>query len=332
VTGVALLLALGLAAPIGAPTGWDGTNPFRCELQGAGSEAVGPVPGADPYCVEFDKTRQNVSELGVAEFLSLEPARVAAAVPKCFYFQADHWRASVVQDDGATKLYEWDGHYFFDKARGNGGAWVTNFNVNGRTFDPSSLPGIPPEFARHLGPGTGGVISRNAIPADPACAARAEADPEAIYASAPAEGSSCVATAGPVARRRLGPVALGTTDADLRAALGAPRVVRRGFLRWCADGGGTLLVGQPHDRSGELGSDPEAPAVLVASTAPALLAAAPPRRRAKPVLRAGRTRVVRLRGGALAGVRRGQVRFVAAQRLPSRKALRRALQRAGLIA
>ena len=57
-------------------------------------------------------------------------------MPKCFYFQSDHWRGSIVQDDGSTKTYEWDGHYFFDKARGEGGVWVTNFNVNGQTQRP----------------------------------------------------------------------------------------------------------------------------------------------------------------------------------------------------
>ena len=125
------------------PTGWNGDNPFTCELQNVGFGTAYPHPEADPFCVEFDKRRQNVSELGVVDFLSQEPARVAAASPKCFYFQSDHWRGSLVQDDPSTKTYEWDGHYFFDKARGEGGVWVSNFNFNGRTFDPSSLPGVP---------------------------------------------------------------------------------------------------------------------------------------------------------------------------------------------
>ena len=87
---------------------------------------------------------------------------------KCFYFQSDHWRGSLVQDDPSTKTYEWDGHYFFDKARGEGGVWVTNFNFNGRTSDPSSLPGVPSEYARYFGPGTGGVITRNDVRRRPA--------------------------------------------------------------------------------------------------------------------------------------------------------------------
>ena len=131
-------------------------EPVRLRAAAGGLSApTVPHPEADPYCVEFDKRRQNVTELGVVDFLSKEPARVAAASSKCFYFQSDHWRGSVVQADGSTKTYEWDGHYFFDKARAEGGVWVTNFNFNGQTFDPSQLPGMPPEYAQHFGPGHG---------------------------------------------------------------------------------------------------------------------------------------------------------------------------------
>src|SRR3954470_11946872 len=158
VLAVALLLVAAPAlAATDRPTGWNGVNPFKCVLQNAGFEPTGPDPNADPYCVEFDKRHQNVTEGGFVQFVSLEPARVAAASGKCFYFQSDHWRGSVVQDDGSTKTYEWDGHYFYDKARGDGGAWVTNFNINGQPADP--------DFR------TGGVITHDDIPADPPCAA-----------------------------------------------------------------------------------------------------------------------------------------------------------------
>src|SRR3954467_1848059 len=171
----ALILALApSASAVAPPSPWDGKNPFNCVLQNAGFTPAGPRPGADPFCIDFDKRHQNVSQFGVVEFLSLEPARVAAASPKCFYFQSDHWRGSIVQSDASTKTYEWDGHYFFDKARAEGGAWVTNFNINGQTSDPSQIPGMPAEFARYLGPGTGGVITRNDIPADPSCIAKAQ--------------------------------------------------------------------------------------------------------------------------------------------------------------
>src|SRR6476660_7066198 len=113
-TMAAVIALAGATSTAQPPTGWDGVNPFRCTIQQAGFGTAVPDPAADPYCVEFDKRRQNVTELGIADFISKEPARLAAAAGKCFYFQVDHWRASVVQDDGSTKLYEWDGHYFFD--------------------------------------------------------------------------------------------------------------------------------------------------------------------------------------------------------------------------
>src|SRR2546423_14857239 len=114
VTAAAVLLAAAPAAAVAPPTGWNGDNPFLCELQQAGFTPTGPHPEADPYCIEFDKRHQNVDQLGVVDFLSNEPARVAVASDKCFYFQSDHWRGSIVQADASTQTYEWDGHYFFD--------------------------------------------------------------------------------------------------------------------------------------------------------------------------------------------------------------------------
>jgi hypothetical protein len=308
-----LCCAAPAAAQMQPPTGWDGTNPFRCTLQFAGFGPTGPDPAVDPYCVEFDKRRQNVTELGVVEFLSLEPARVAAAGDKCFYFQSDHWRGSVVQEDGSTKTYEWDGHYFFDKARAEGGVWVTNFNFNGQTEDPSRIPGLPQEYARYFGPGTGGMITRNQVEADPACAERARNEPEKIYAAgapgspvAPppsagqAGGPSC---AGRVTRRSIGPVALGETEQAVRDRLGPPALVRRGWLHYC---GGALRVGFRGDRSGDVGYDPEAKVVALVGRAHGRVGKKAPRR-AKRFARGIR----RLRPGVLAGVRRKRIRYVA---------------------
>jgi hypothetical protein len=126
-----------------------------------------PDPGADPYCVYFDKTRQNVTGLGLLRFLEREPARTAAAVPKCFYFQEDHWRGSVVQSDGRTVLWEWVGHYFFNKATGDGGAWVTGFRLAGHL----------------VGPGTGGAITHDEVPVSRRCAAYARKHPNRVYAN-----------------------------------------------------------------------------------------------------------------------------------------------------
>src|SRR5581483_7880357 len=74
-----LVVFLAAAAPAGAAkvVGWDGSNPFDCVTQNVGFGTNFPDPDADPFCVEFDKRRQNVTELGVVDFLSQEPARVA---------------------------------------------------------------------------------------------------------------------------------------------------------------------------------------------------------------------------------------------------------------
>ena len=305
------------------PTGWDGTNPFSCVLQYAGFEPTGPDPAADPYCVEFDKRRQNVSQLGVAEFMSKEPARVAAATDKCFYFQSDHWRGSVVQEDSTTKTYEWDGHYFFDKARGEGGVWVTNFNFNGQTSDPRAIPGLPPEYARYFGPGTGGFITRNQVQADPRCVQRAQAEAARIYA-APPRAVGCFKPSGGVGARHLGPVALGETERQVRERLGPPVRVHRGFLRYCQEGGGKYLVGVAGDRSGDLGTGSDERVLMVLATNPAYRArrvaygarASTVRRsyrRAVRLFRQGRTVVYATarRSGVLIGVRKGRVRFLA---------------------
>lgn len=157
------------ASALSAPTPWNGVKPFACTIQNAGQGTTVPDPDADPYCVRFDKTNQNVTQLGLVTFLTMEPARVAAAVPKCRYFQEDHWRGSIIQSNGQTVLYSFYGHYFFNKATGDGGVWVKDFTVAGRTFDPRTLPGFPPQYDRYFGPGTGGFITHDDVPADPSC-------------------------------------------------------------------------------------------------------------------------------------------------------------------
>jgi hypothetical protein len=260
-----MLLAGTGALAASSPTPWDGRNPYLCKIQNAGQGTKVPDPGADPYCVNFDKTHQNVTELGLVKFLSLEPARTQSATPKCFYYQQDHWRGSVIQSNAQTKTYEFHGHYFFNKATGDGGAWVTDFNINGKTSDPASLPGFPPQYGRYFGPGTGGFISHNAVPVDPACVAKAKANPAKIYSSA-GHAPRCVAATGQVGRRRLGPVSLGQSELSVRSALGRPRAVRRGFLRYCARRGGGLLVGEPGDRSGTFGGGGRSRVVILLTT------------------------------------------------------------------
>ena len=96
---VAMLIWVRPAAaeqPVGPYAPWDGTNPFNCTIQDVGTGTTFPEPNADPFCVEYDKTHQNGTQLGVVQFLSQEPARFAATGPKRWYFQRDHWVGSVV--------------------------------------------------------------------------------------------------------------------------------------------------------------------------------------------------------------------------------------------
>jgi hypothetical protein len=149
---------------------YDGKNPFKCEIQDVGTGTNYPHPHADPFCVEFDKTNQNVTDFGIVDFLLNEPERVAAASRKCFYHQTDHWTGSIVQG-GQPTLWHWDGRYFFDKGRGVGGVSVRNFTIGGQTADPRLLPGFPDEWKPYFGPGKGGAyVSLGA--GEPKCASR----------------------------------------------------------------------------------------------------------------------------------------------------------------
>jgi len=259
----ALISVLGCtpAAASAPPAPWDGANPFNCVLQNAGFGPTGPDPGADPYCVYFDKTHQNIAQGGIVDFVSKEPARTAAASPKCFYFQEDHWRSSVVQSNSSTVIYEWVGHYFFNKATGDGGAYVQGFSLNGQTFDPAEVPGFPPQYGSYFGPGTGGFITHDEVPVDAACVALAQR--EKVYT---ANGPRCVPGVGKVQRRKIGPLSLGEREDTVRAQLGPPQDVKRGFLRYCVQGGGSLLMGERGDRSGPFGSGGQQPAVVLATT------------------------------------------------------------------
>jgi hypothetical protein len=188
--GIALAALLICAAPAAAQESgqpfapWDGTNPFRCTIQDVGTGTDFPDPNADPFCVEFDKTQQNVTDLGILDFLSKEPARTAAAVNKCFYFQTDHWTGSIVQGE-QPELWHWDGQYFFDKAIGAGGVNITNFRILGQ---PASIPPdqLPDSFQPYFDQGGGGALLVMNMPADPNCAARVDTPEERaqIYANA----------------------------------------------------------------------------------------------------------------------------------------------------
>ena len=173
---IASLLCLASTASAAPIAPYDGENPFRCKTQNTGFGVDYPNPDADPFCVKYNKTRQNVTEMGLVEFLLLEPARVSAAVPKCFYHQTDHWTGWVEQ--GEQELWNWEGRYFFDKARGKGGVYVQHVRVLGQPFDPRLLPGFPPEYRPYFGPGGGGAYT-DTVAAEPTCAAKVDTPQEA---------------------------------------------------------------------------------------------------------------------------------------------------------
>jgi hypothetical protein len=173
-------VAVAGAAGQGPFQAYDGSNPFNCTLQQVGQGTEFPDPDADPFCVEFDKTHQNLDTLGIVDFVSEEPARVAAASNKCFYYQHDHWRSRLVAENEATETYNWDGGYFFDKAKGTGGVYFENFTLNNQAADPTLLPGFPEGFKPFVGEGRGGGQATQGIPIDPRCVEKAER--EDVYA------------------------------------------------------------------------------------------------------------------------------------------------------
>ena len=232
---LAALLAAAPAAAGQAPAEpWDGSNPFECVLQQLGTGTDYPFPDADPFCVEFDKTNQNVTELGIVGFVAQEPARVAAASPKCFYFQRDHWTASVVQGQ-PPEAYHWDGSYFFDKARGRGGVFIENFRIGGVPADPTLLPGFPEELKPYFAGGRGGYQSNDAVEADPRCATKS---PNPGSGPQPGSQQSGCRVPGGRIGRGIGGVRLGMKERRTPKQ----RRTRGRYLVWCLDGGGKLVA------------------------------------------------------------------------------------------
>jgi hypothetical protein len=253
VRGILLALVVAAASLAAAPAAsaqllepYDGSNPFDCTLQTVGFGVDFPDPGADPFCVEFDKTRQNITELGIVDFLVQEPARVAAAGLKCFYYQHDHWTSSIVQDNAATELYNWDGSYFFDKARGTGGVYIENFTLNNQTFDPRLIPGFPEEWKPYFGPGRGGVqAAASGVEFQPDCVQLAKR--KSVYAKRAGGGGvaagavGCLTGHGSIARGVPG-ARLGSQRSRVLGMLGPPTRRSRGRLRWCTVGDGELVA------------------------------------------------------------------------------------------
>jgi hypothetical protein len=148
--------------------------------------------------------------------------------------------------DVPPAIYEWDGSYFFDKARGIGGVHVDNFKIGGQTGDPRQLPGFPEEYKPYFGPGRGGVQSMGQVPLDPSCGNRpAPQQPGAGGgrggAETSASGIPCRVPGG-VVGRSIGGVRLGMTRRNARGSHGAPATESARYMAWCFEGGGRLLA------------------------------------------------------------------------------------------
>jgi hypothetical protein len=231
----------GAQAPPEAFGPYDGRIPFNCVLQNVGTGTDYPDPGADPFCVEFDKTNQNVTDFGIAEFLAQEPARVAAAAPKCFYFQRDHWTGSIVQGS-EPELWHWDGDYFFDKARGIGGASVRNFRLGGVPMD--ATPYVPDAYEPFFAEGGGGgVLLEMETISDPACAAMVDTPQEQaqVYGDT-GLAPGCIPPGGDLRGKRIGKARLRMRRTEVLTRLGPPQASRHRVDRWCLIGKGELRV------------------------------------------------------------------------------------------
>src|SRR5436309_2432106 len=84
------------------------------------------------------------------------------------------------------------------------------------------LAGMPAEYARHFGPGTGGMITHDEVQTDPSCVQQAQSQPP--YAPPPKADSPerCRAPRGTVGAGHLGPVKLGMGESKVWAELGTP--------------------------------------------------------------------------------------------------------------
>lgn len=225
---------------------YDGEIPFKCELQNVGTGTDFPEPHADPFCVEFDKTNQNVTDFGLVDFTAQEPARVAAAGEKCFYFQRDHWTGSVVQGQ-APEVWNWDGNYFYDRARGVGGVSVRNFRVGGtpQSAGPFVPPGYEPYFDEN---GGGGVEVLLESDPDPSCASKVDTPEERdrVYGDRPAR-EMCIEPGGGIRGRKVGRVRIGNRRDAIRTKLGPPTYARKSMGVWCLVGKGELRVAYSKD-------------------------------------------------------------------------------------
>jgi hypothetical protein len=190
---LSLLLLVPLAGVVCAGTSLAQPTPYvdppfagQCTVHHFAEGEEPPLDGCgeDPFCVEYEKRDITATNGGAIRFLAAEPARFAAAIPKCRYWQQDHWRIQV--DPGTPTLVGWDGSYWFNKGSGMGAARLRNFTIGGFPADPGPAADlvalVDPELAAVMrsygdGPGGGGGAFFSIGAGDPSCAPPPGADP-----------------------------------------------------------------------------------------------------------------------------------------------------------
>lgn len=325
----AVLVSAALASPAARASSpallrpYDGENPFNCQLQQVGTGTAFADPAADPLCVEYDKTNQNVTGLGLVAFMLAEPARTAAASDKCFYFQHDHWTGSLSQGQ-SPELWHWDGDYFFDKGSGLGGVYFENMRFGEQAAFSTFLQQVPEQLRPYFHPTGFGALLDLGRGIDPRCAAMVDTPAERarIYrrpaeqpapSTAGAAGSPRHATAASVRGRHLGPLSLGMSRGAVHRRLGRGSRNRDGTERHRVSGGGWLWVVYDHARVALLGTTSRSSGI--GSIHPGTPASKIGGRRSMPSTRMGSTRVYEAGRNrtrrVLIAVARGRVRYVA---------------------
>ena len=189
----ALAMAGALAAVVTARPGAAGavtsqiSGPFRpyfappfaksCTVHKFGEGQAPPLTGipGDPLCVEYAKRDITITDGGAIRFLAAEPARFLVAVPKCAYWQQDHW--SVQFAPGQLAIIRWDGNYWFDQGTGQAGARLHNLRLGGEPVGAAQLARLVAPYSptlanyfRSYSRGGSGLGYAGTIPFNPRCA------------------------------------------------------------------------------------------------------------------------------------------------------------------
>ena len=130
--GAVVTMGAGVSAAAAQPVAPYHRPDFHCRFHHFSNGQAPPLGrySDDPLCVDYDKRDITVSNGGAIRFLLAEPARFAIAVPKCRYWQTDHWSMQLAPGD--TAVVRWDGSYWFDKGRGDGAVLARNFSIAGQ--------------------------------------------------------------------------------------------------------------------------------------------------------------------------------------------------------